>query len=107
VSYWINLEANILLIEISAQINFLDSKHGGRTVPFGQGFSPKLKFNNSNPEYFTEFNIEDSAIIFPGDQIKLELKIKGQPSIFLHKGASFDLFEGDKNIGNGTIMEIL
>ena len=106
-SYWINLEANILLIEISAQINFLDSKHGGRTVPFGQGFSPKLKFNNSNPEYFTEFNIEDFAIIFPGDQIKLELKIKGQPSIFLHKGASFDLFEGDKNIGNGTIMEIL
>ena len=106
-SYWINLEANILLIEISAQINFLDSKHGGRTVPFGQGFSPKLKFNNSNPEYFTEFNIEDSAIIFPGDQIKLELKIKGQPSIFLHKGASFDLFEGDKNIGNGTVMEIL
>ena len=96
-----------MLFEISAQINFLDSKHGGRNVPFGQGFSPKLKFNTSNLEYFTEFNIEESAIIFPGDQIKLELKIKGEPSVFLHKGASFDLFEGDKIIGNGTVMEIL
>tara|TARA_B100000401_G_scaffold356371_1_gene253840 strand:+ start:233 stop:556 length:324 start_codon:yes stop_codon:yes gene_type:complete len=107
VNYWINLEANILLFEIAAQINFLDSEHGGRNVPFGQGFSPKLMFNTSNIEYFTEFNIKESKTIFPGDQIKLELKIKGEPSIFIHKGASFDLFEGEKNIGNGTIMEIL
>ena len=96
-----------MFVEITAQINFLDSELGGRNVPFGQGLSPKLIFNASNTEYFTEFNIEESKTIFPGEQIKLELKIKAQPSILIHKGASFDLFEGEKNIGNGTIMEIL
>ncbi len=92
---------------VIAQINFLDSESGGKNVPFGQGFSPKLIFNTSNIEYFTEFNVEESKIIFPGDKIKLELKIKGKPSVFVHKGASFDLFEGDRIIGNGVVMEII
>ena len=80
---------------------------GGRNVPFGQGFSPKLIFNASNIEYFTEFNLVDSKTIFPGDQIKIELKIKTAPNIFIHRGASFDLLERENTIGNGTIMKIL
>ena len=106
-SCWTNLEVSILFVEIAAQINFLDSDEGGKNVPFGQGLSPKLVFKTSTKEYFTEFNIEGSKIIFPGEQLKLVLKIKGEPSIFIHKGASFDLFEGENTIGSGTIMEIL
>ncbi len=93
--------------EITAQINFLASEYGGRNTPFGQGFSPRLIFSTSNIEYFIEFNIEESKTIFPGEKIKLELKIKGESTTFIHRGSSFDLFEGEKIIGNGTIMEIL
>ena len=96
-----------MFVEIAAQINFLDSDQGGKNVPFGQGLSPKLVFKTSGIEYYADFNIEDSKIIFPGEQLKLELKIKGEPGIFIHKGASFDLFEGESTIGSGTIMEII
>jgi len=96
-----------LFVEVIAQINFFESKKGGRNVPFGHGLSPKLIFNSSDIEYFTEFNIDESITIFPGDQIKLELKIKTVSNILIHKGASFDLLEREKIIGNGTIMEII
>jgi translation elongation factor EF-Tu-like GTPase len=91
---------------IAAQVNFLNSDLGGKNSPFGKGLSPKLIFNDSENEFFTELNISDTKIIFPGEQIKLELTIKSDPNILIHKGASFNLFEGEKNIGNGTIMEI-
>ena len=93
--------------EILAQIAFLSTKNGGRSVPFGQGFSPKLVFDSSPCEYFTIFNLSDSDTLFPGDQIKLQLQIKGNPGIHLHKGASFILLEGQRTIGSGTIMDIL
>ena len=96
-----------MFVEVVAQINFFETDMGGRNVPFGQGLSPKLLFNSSNIEYFTEFNMVDSKTIFPGDQIKLEIKIKSAPNIFIHKGASFDLLERENTIGNGTIMKIL
>jgi translation elongation factor EF-Tu-like GTPase len=96
-----------LFVGVIAQINFFQSEMGGRNVPFGQGFSPKLILNASDVEYFTELNIKESMTIFPGDQIKLELKIKSAPNILMHKGASFDLFEREKNIGNGTILKII
>lgn len=96
-----------MFVGVIAQINFFESEMGGRNLPFGQGLSPKLIFNASDVEYFTEFNIEDSITIFPGDQIKLELKIKTAPNILIHKGASFDLLERENTIGNGTIMKII
>ncbi len=96
-----------MFVVVIAQINFFESESGGRNMPFGQGLSPKLIFSTSDIEYFTEFNIDDSITIFPGDQIKLELKIKTASNIFIHKGASFDLFEREKTIGNGTIMKII
>ena len=94
-------------IEIIAQINFLNSKLGGRNTPFGQGLSPRVIFSTSKTEYLSEFKIEKSKTIFPGDQVKLVLKIKGQPGILIYEGVSFDLFEGEKIIGNGVIMGIL
>ena len=92
---------------VVAQISFFHSRKGGRSVPFGQGFSPRLILDASPIEYFTILNIDETETIFPGDQVKIELKIKGNPGIFLHEGASFDLLEGEKIIGNGTIMKIL
>ena len=91
---------------VVAQISFFHSNQGGRSVPFGQGFSPKLIFDASPVEYFTILDLNENETIFPGDKIKLQLKIKGEPGIFLHKGASFDLLEGENTIGNGTIMKI-
>ena len=96
-----------MFVEVIAQVNFFETDMGGRNVPFGQGLSLKLIFNASNIEYFTEFNLVDSKTIFPGDQIKIELKIKTTPNIFIHRGASFDLLERENTIGNGTIMKIL
>ncbi len=96
-----------IFYNIIAQISFYDSESGGRNVPFGQGFSPKLVFDSSSKEYFTELEIDKTQTIFPGDKLKLQLKIKGEPGIYLHKGASFDLHEGDKKIGNGTVMKLV
>tara|TARA_Y100000766_G_C18904208_1_gene604952 strand:- start:110 stop:400 length:291 start_codon:yes stop_codon:yes gene_type:complete len=96
-----------LFVEVVAQITFLKAEKGGKKIPFGKGFSPKLVFNKSNIEYFTEFNMLDNKIIFPGEQIKLTLKIKCSQNIYIHSGASFDLLEMEKIIGDGTIMKII
>lgn len=93
--------------DVVAQISFFHASKGGRSVPFGQGFSPRLIFDASPIDYFTILNLDETETIFPGDQVKMELKIKGNPGIFLHQGASFDLLEGEKTIGNGTIMKII
>ncbi len=96
-----------MFVEVVAQITFLKAEKGGKKIPFGKGFSPKLVFNKSNIEYFTEFNMLDNKIIFPGEQIKLTLKIKCSQNIHIHSGASFDLLEMEKIIGDGTIMKII
>lgn len=93
--------------EALVQITFFESKKGGRSVPFGQGFSPKLILDGNPTEFFTELNIDESKTLFPGDQAKLEIKIKGYPGIYLHAGASFDLLEGSRIIGSGTIMKLI
>lgn len=93
--------------EAIAQIYFFSSEDGGRSIPFGQGFSPRLVFDSSPVEYFTELQLEESDTLYPGDQIKLQIKIKGVPGIFLHTGASFDLLEAENKIGSGTIMQLI
>lgn len=94
-------------VEVIAQITFFESDKGGRNIPFGSGFSPKLILDSSPMEYFTELDINDSDTIYPGDQIKLPIKIKGSPGVFLHAGASFDLKEGENTIGTGTVMKVI
>lgn len=93
--------------EVNAQITFFESGKGGRNIPFGAGFSPKLILDGSPIEFFTELTIDDSETIYPGDQLKLPIKIKGNPGIFLHAGASFDLKEGENIIGTGTVMKLM
>ncbi len=96
-----------MFIEVIAQITFLKAEKGGKKIPFGKGFSPKLVFNKSNIEYFTEFNLLDNKILYPGERTKLKLKIKCKSKQCVHPGASFDLFEMGKIIGDGTIMKII
>ena len=96
-----------MFTEVIAQINFFHSDSGGKNLPFGKGLSPRLVFDTSNIEHFTELNIDDSKTIFPGEQIKVELKIKSDSAIIIYKGLSFDLLENENLIGEGTILEIL
>lgn len=90
-------------IQCVAQISFLHTEIGGKQIPFGNGFSPKLQFDGSPIEYFTELIIENDVIIYPGDQLKLVIAIKGEPGIYLHAGASFNLLQADYIIGLSLI----
>lgn len=95
------------MISIATQVYILTDEEGGRKIPFGIGFNPKIKLEGSPNEHFTELDIEDDEIIFPGGNYKLKIIIKGDPSFYLDTGASFDLFEGVKKIGFGSVMKIL
>lgn len=89
------------------QVYILSDKEGGRKIPFGIGFNPKIKLEGSPDEHFTELDIEEDEIIYPGGNYKLKIIIKDNPNSYLHTGASFDLFEGAKKIGFGSVMKIL
>lgn len=87
-----------------AQILFFTEKEGGKTIPFGNGFSPKIMFDHDPSEYFTELLSDDQMLFFPGDQYRIEISIKNLPSNTLHRGLSFKLLQGEQHIGNGTIV---
>tara|TARA_B110000211_G_C13925753_1_gene484870 strand:- start:379 stop:678 length:300 start_codon:yes stop_codon:yes gene_type:complete len=94
---------------IKTQVYFFTEKQGGRNTPFGAGFNPKIKFDGSFDELFTELILEEEDVLFPGDNVKLELTVKGAPDYHLYKGASFDFFEGDRKIAEGSVsfVEVL
>lgn len=92
---------------IEVQVCFLSEEEGGRSIPFGVGFSPKLQLDGSPSVLFTELEIDEGEVLYPGDNAKLVMKLKGNPSFYLHSGASFDLFEGELKIGSGSVMKIL
>lgn len=90
-----------------AQVTFLQTNKGGRTLPFGNGFSPKLQFDGSPLEFFTELVIDNDVILYPGDQLKIQILIKGDPGSSYHAGSSFNLIQSDHTIGTGIIMKTL
>ena len=91
---------------IKAQVYFFTEKQGGRVNPFGSGFNPKIKFDGSFEEFFTTLILDEDDILFPGDNIKLQLEIKAVPDLQLYKGTSFDLIEGDRKIAEGSVSFI-
>mgnify|MGYP006111760887 FL=1 len=91
---------------IKAQVYFFTEKQGGRVNPFGSGFNPKIKFDGSSEEFFTTLILGEQDVLFPGDNIKLQLAVKGVPDLQLFKGASFDLIEGDRKIAEGSVSFI-
>lgn len=90
-----------------AQVTFLSSNKGGKPLPFGNGFSPKLQFDGSPKEFFTELVIDNDVILYPGDQLKIQILIKGDPGVSFHAGSSFNLIQSDYTIGTGIIMKTL
>lgn len=92
---------------VEVQVYFLSEEEGGRSIPFGIGFSPKIQLDGSPEELFTELELEDEEVLYPGDNAKIEMKIKGDAGLYLHRGASFDLIEGDAKIGSGSVMKIM
>ncbi len=90
--------------QIKTQVYFFNESEGGRNTPFGSGFNPKIKFDGSVEELFTSLVLEDDEVIFSGDNVKLKLIVKGASEFYLYQGASFELFEGDKKIGEGSVL---
>lgn len=92
---------------VEVQVYFLSEEEGGRSIPFGVGFSPKIQLDGSPDILFTELELEDDEVLYPGDNVKITMKIKGDAGFYLHRGASFDLIEGEVRIGTGSVMKIL
>jgi len=90
--------------QIKTQVYFFNESEGGRNIPFGSGFNPKIKFDGSIDELFTSLVLDNDDIVFPGDNVKLKLIVKGASDFYLHKGASFELFEGSRKIGEGSVL---
>jgi translation elongation factor EF-Tu-like GTPase len=88
---------------IKTQVYFFTEKQGGRNTPFGAGFNPKIKFDGSFDELFTELILEEDDVLFPGDNVKLELTVKGAADYHCYRGASFEFIEGERKIGEGSV----
>ncbi len=90
--------------QIKVQVYFLTENQGGRVNPFGSGFNPKIKFSGSIEEFFTELYLNEDDVIFPGDNVKLELVVKEVSDCYLYRGGSFDLMEGNHKIAEGSLL---
>ena len=91
---------------IKAQVYFFTENQGGRVNPFGSGFNPKIKFDGSSEEFFTTLILGEQDVLFPGDNIKLQLAVKGVSDLQLYQGASFYLIECDRKIAEGCVSFI-
>lgn len=95
-------------IQLHCIFTLLSESQGGRNIPVGDGWCPKIFFDGSSNEVFSMLKIDENEIIFPGNQYRGIFLIKPDNDITnsFFAGIGFDLYEGNKIVGSGTIMSV-
>jgi len=94
---------------VKAKVSWLTYEAGGRKnlLPAGARYCPIVKFNgvsNNNELWSADFTITDidennNSIV------EFTLFAEGAPFNYLVKGSEFELFEGNKRVAVGSILE--
>lgn len=91
-----------------AHITLLSKEEGGRLSPVGSRYRPHLVFDNDPDAYKTtaQHMFFNDEIIWPGESAYAEIWLLSGSYDF-KVGETFKTFEGLRQIGYGTITEIL
>lgn len=97
----------MMSIEFLARIHFYRTEDGGHAGDVTTGYRPSLVLGATESECVLLF--QDKTEVPPGGRCLAIVKLTAPaPGIKdeLHVGAQCDVREGDKTVGNGTILEI-
>lgn len=89
--------------EARAEILVLTPEEGGRSKPFGTGYSPQFFFGTT--DVTGVIDVGDAGVINPGDRANISFKL--QKSVGIEERMRFAIREGGKTIGAGFITEIV
>ena len=92
-----------------ADLHYLTPEQGGRKTAAFTGYFPLVKFSFSKYMNGGKQNFINKEIVNPGENVKAEITlISADPfKNCLKVGFKFDVMEGSRIVGKGTIIEIL
>lgn len=94
--------------DFRASLTFLTRKEGGRKTAAHSGYRPFIKFEDEANIATSTIDFIDTEIALPGERVIASIRIIGTSAFSntLYAGLSFEVQEGERKIGFGTIIEI-
>jgi elongation factor Tu len=95
-------------VDFIARIYYLTTEEGGRQTPALSKYRPGVKFSFSKYTSSGEQTFLNKEIVYPGDPVDAEIRLLS-PHFFekmLFEGIQFEILEGPKLLGTGTVLEI-
>jgi translation elongation factor EF-Tu-like GTPase len=94
------------MLDVSARIKLLKTEEGGRTSFVRSGYRPTLRFGHLYTDGALTFLGRQQ--VYPGDACEVHLILTHPDYVreYLVAGAYFDIMEGSRKIGDGTLLAI-
>ena len=93
--------------DFEATVTFRRAEEGGRSSPAHSGYRALLRYANAYHDSFWVF--EDSRTISPGETATVRVGLL-HPELLaghLRPGDQFDVYEGARVVGRGTVSRLL
>ena len=96
----------VTMLDVSARIRLLKTEEGGRTSFVCSGYRPTLRFGHLYTDGALTFLGRQQ--VYPGDACEVHLTLTNPDYVreYLVVGACFDIIEGPRKIGDGTLLSI-
>ena len=93
--------------DFTASIRLLSTEEGGRKSPVASGYRPSIRFQFD--DYLTTGYHTFTETLEPGKSSIADIKIISRDYFLgkLKEGMLFDIFEGNRKVGNGIITIII
>ena len=94
------------MFHVTARIKLLKTAEGGRTSFVRSGYRPNFRFGDLYTDGALTFLDRQQA--YPGDECEVRLTLVNPDYVMesLVVGAHFDIMEGPRKVGEGTILSI-
>lgn len=94
------------MIDVLARIRLLKTEEGGRTSFVCSGYRPTFRFGHLYTDGALTFLGHQE--VYPGDACEVQLTLTNPDYVreYLVVGACFDIMEGPRKIGDGTLLSI-
>ena len=94
------------MLDVTARIRLLKTVEGGRTSYVRSGYRPNVRFGALYTDGSLTFLDRQQA--YPGDECEVRVTFVNPDYVreSLVVGASFDITEGPRKVGEGTILSI-
>jgi len=95
--------------DFTANLYYLKTTEGGRKNYARSGYRPHFKIDAKKEITSAEQIFIEKDKVFPGESINAEIRLlsKDQFTNLLYNNLAFKLYEGDKMIAKGQIMEVI